>query len=144
MWCVVVENGRKRERIEWMRHPPRPERDGFQLSFSNGRPFFFSFFLLPPSSSLSPYILLIEWSFPPPFLHSQLLLLLLHPPLLPPFLLKGLPAMLGNILPSSLSLSLHLLFFFRLLLLAIFLSLFGSSGSPLPASGIASRRGRRG
>lgn len=31
---------RRRRRIEWMRHPPRPERDGFQLSFSNGRPFF--------------------------------------------------------------------------------------------------------
>lgn len=29
-----------------MRHPPRPERDGFQQSFSNGRPFFFSLSLL--------------------------------------------------------------------------------------------------
>jgi hypothetical protein len=48
---------KKRRRIEWMRHPPRPERDGFQQSFSNGRPFFFSlssllFFLSSGSLSL--------------------------------------------------------------------------------------------
>ena len=60
--CCVVERRRRRKkrRIEWMRHPPRPEREGFQQSFSNGRPFFFF--------SLSS-LLLIEWfSLSPPLL----------------------------------------------------------------------------
>ena len=112
-WCVVVEKKeRERRRIEWMRHPPRPERDGFQQSFSNGRPFFFSFFLsfflfFSYSSSIPPpSFLLIECCFSPPLLFFWL------------------PAMLGNIPLSFLLLSLLLLLFPS-----------SSPSSPLPASG---------
>ena len=110
VWCVVVEKKeRERRRIEWMRHPPRPERDGFQQSFSNGRPFFFlSFFLFfSYSSSIPPpSFLLIECCFSPPLLFFWL------------------PAMLGNIPLSFLLLSLLLLLFPS-----------SSPSSPLPASG---------
>ena len=106
--CCRKKKERERRRIEWMRHPPRPERDGFQQSFSNGRPFFLSFFLFfSYSSSIPPpSFLLIECCFSPPLLFFWL------------------PAMLGNIPLSFLLLSLLLLLFPS-----------SSPSSPLPASG---------